>query len=244
MRVLILTDNEYIYENFLKLILKKQIDNKKFIFRYSPRNKIFKTKYKSKEFMELDVKKNFKKIIEEFSLVFSLHSKQIFPKELVEGVRCINVHPGFNPYNRGWFPQVFSIINKKPCGVTIHEMDEQLDHGNIIFQKEVKVYDYDTSKSIYDRILKLEMELLENNLELLLANSYNAVTLPNEGNINYFQDFKKMCKLDLSEKLTMGEAIDKLRALTHGQYKNAYFINEKLEKIYISIELEEDKNEI
>ena len=40
-------------------------------------------------------------IIESYQLVISVHCKQIFPKRLVENVLCINLHPGYNPFNRG-----------------------------------------------------------------------------------------------------------------------------------------------
>ena len=62
--------------------------------------------------------------------------------------------------------------------------------------------------------------------------------MKSEGNYNSKQDFDKLCKLNLNETLNMKQCIDKLRALTHGKYKNAYFINENNEKIYISIDLE------
>ena len=76
-------------------------------------------------------------------LIISLHCKQLFPKGLISTVKCINVHPGLNPHNRGWYPQVFSIINKRPLGATIHEIDEELDHGDVIAQKEVPVFSWD-----------------------------------------------------------------------------------------------------
>ena len=51
-------------------------------------------------------------------------------------------------------------------------------------------------------------------------------------------DFNDLCELDPEEKMTVKEMIDKLRALTHGAYKNAYFIDENNNKIYIRVSLE------
>ncbi len=39
-----------------------------------------------------------------------------------------------------------------------------------------------------------------------------------EGNINNLNDFKKLYEIDLDEKITMREAIDKLKALSHGEH--------------------------
>ncbi len=43
-------------------------------------------------------------------------------------------------------------------------MDEYLDHGKILFQEKVNMYDWDTSLSSYNRIQNKEIELLEKNL--------------------------------------------------------------------------------
>ncbi|MEL6562249.1 MAG: formyltransferase family protein, partial [Bacteroidota bacterium] len=46
----------------------------------------------------------------------------------------------------------FSLINGLPAGVTIHEIDEKLDHGNIIDQIKVEVQSTDTSYTLYQRV--------------------------------------------------------------------------------------------
>lgn len=187
----------------------------------------------------VDVKAEEEELAKRYDLIFSLHCKQLFPGNLVKKVKCINVHPGYNPYNRGWFPQVFSILNKLPTGATIHEIDEELDHGSIIARKEVESHSWDTSINIYDRVQAAEVVLLAENLETILFGSYNTSKPEVEGNINLKKDFNELCKLDLNEKTTMGKALDKLRALTHGEYANAYYIDpETNSKVYVKIILE------
>ena len=107
-----------------------------------------------KEVSRIDVSQVARSVIEKYDLVISIHCKQMFPKHLIESVRCINVHPGFNPYNRGWYPQVFSIIDGSASGVTIHEIDELIDHGKIIVQKKIELTEWDTSGSAYKKIMK------------------------------------------------------------------------------------------
>jgi len=241
MKTLIITDNEYLYENFFKLLDKLKIDVENFEFRFTYFNKQFLEKYKNnKIFKPINVKENISEICENYHLVLSLHCKQIFPKKLIENVRCINIHPGFNPYNRGWFPQVFSIINSLPVGVTIHEIDEQLDHGAIIAQSQIEINSWETSKCVYDKVLDLEIELLERHLINIITGDYKT-KLPNEeGNVNYKSEFNSLCKLNLEEKVTMRESINLLRALTHGDYSNAYFIDELGNKVWVKIQLERD----
>ena len=175
-------------------------------------------------------------IKEKYDLVFSLHCKQIFPAELVTAVRCINFHPGLNPYNRGWYPQVFSIINKKPLGVTIHLMDAEVDHGEIIYQEEVDVFQSDTSLEAYNRVLDKEKELISLYLENLLKGHFESHAPIEVGNYNSIEDFVRLCQLDLESYGTLREHLDLLRALSHGGFNNGYFYEGK-DKVFLKLNL-------
>ena len=235
MKICVFTDNSYIYEGFSALL--PRFKEHTFDFFYSPWNRAFSPR---ENFRPLRLKDQGRDFYESYDLFLSLHSKQLFPTELVENHLCINVHPGLNPFNRGGFPQVFSILNGLPCGVTIHKMDAELDHGPILWQEEVPLLASDTSKDIYDRILKKELELLENHLGDLLAGNYSLTPLPHEGNINYKADFDALCRIARDEPATYGAVIDRLRALTHAPYENAYFIDDDGKKGYVGIILRKE----
>jgi methionyl-tRNA formyltransferase len=189
----------------------------------------------------VDVKTEYESIAKQHDLIFSLHCKQMFPSELVRKVKCINVHPGYNPFNRGWFPQVFSIINNLKAGATIHEIDEQLDHGAIIARREVKIHSWETSIDVYYRVQLLEVELLKENLGHILSGSYHTFEPEEEGNVNLKKDFNDLCRLDMNKEMTMGSAINHLRALTHGKYANAFFIDPETGlKVYVKISLNKE----
>jgi methionyl-tRNA formyltransferase len=239
MKILILTDNEYIYTRFLEIIRDDKYSSIVFDFRYSPKNMRLKEKYNSDDFKSINIKKEYLNIIENYDLIISLHSKQIFPKKLVESVRCINIHPGYNPYNRGWYPQVFSILNKLPIGVTIHEMDEFLDHGPIIFRKELITYPWETSSDVYARITEEEIAILKEKLLDIINSSYQTFYPEKEGNINSKEDFNSLCEIDMSKVVSMEQAIDYLRAMTFPGYKNAYFYKDG-RKVYIELKLTQE----
>lgn len=75
--------------------------------------------------------------------------------------RVINLHISYLPWNRGADPNLWSFVDNTPKGVTIHYMDEGLDTGDIILQKEVifDPYREKTLKTTYER-LSLAMEQL------------------------------------------------------------------------------------
>ena len=238
--ILIISDNVYLTDEFLKILDGLEIADLEVSLACSPstpemmkegRFQIPVSPYKVKDVgTELAAK---------YEMVISIHCKQLFPPELVNGAKCLNVHPGLNPHNRGWYPQVFAIMNGLPHGATIHEIDVELDHGPIIDQKEVEILADDTSLSVYDRVLEAELDLLRKNLLDILNGTYSTFHPENDGNLNMIKDFRELLKLDLEETGDMQHFINKFRALTHGKYKNAYFIDSETgDKIYVSLNLE------
>lgn len=228
-KILVITDNLFLLQHLKRILKDYDIDAD---YRCSPKSPLSTILY------PLIIKENVSTILKNYSLIFSAHCKQFFPKEIVNAIRCINIHPGLNPYNRGWYPQVFSILNKLPIGATIHEMDEELDHGPIICQKQVNIEAWDTSLSAYEKVQNAEIELLEEWIPNLISGDY-CKTLPIiEGNLNLKKDFNALCEIDLTKVQKIGDTIDLLRALTHGEYSNAYFIDGKTgNKVYIRLEM-------
>lgn len=229
-RILFITDNVWIYSN-IKTYLEGIDYSSNIDFRCSSISSPL-----SNVLEAISVKNDCDFIIKHYTLVFSAHCLQFFPKSLIENVKCINIHPGYNPINRGWYPQVFSIIHNLSIGATIHEMDSKLDNGPIIARELVPKYLYDTSEDIYKRVLNTELKLFREWFLKILKNEY--ILLKPEKNFNYFSkaDFEALCQLNLDERLTMGEALNKLRALTHGDYNNAFFIDpESGKKVFMSI---------
>lgn len=179
-------------------------------------------------------------IIDNFKLVISLHCKQIFPESLIDRVLCVNIHPGYLPLNRGWYPHVFSIIKGIDAGATIHKITKFVDKGPIIAREKVDQYAWDTSKSLYDRIIRKEIELIERHLPDIISGSFNTFWPENEDSY-YFskQDYEKLKILDLNEIAPQREIINYLRAMSHGEYKNTYFIDTTSgEKVFLSLNLE------
>ncbi len=241
-RLLILSDN-YELSNFLKNeLLKDEYKGlKKVEFCYSANNKSPSAMI---EFgaTELNLKNAevVEKILNDFDLVFSLHCKQIFPNNLVDTIRCINFHPGFNPYNRGWYPQAFSIVNGLPVGATIHLMDAEVDHGEIIAQDVVDIKVADNSLDVYRKVIEVEKLLIQKNLLQIINGTFKSFKPINDGNYNSPKDFHEMCNLNLERVDKLGNFIKLLRATTHGDFRNAYFLDQNGKKYFVKIMIEED----
>ncbi|PZD61936.1 dTDP-4-amino-4,6-dideoxyglucose formyltransferase [Pantoea ananatis] len=240
-RLLVVSDNQE-----LSLYLKEELEKQSFeqpfnadfcytSFNTNPRQMMAMGATK------INIKDEFtvERIINEYDLVFSLHCKQIFPARLTDNVCCINFHPGLNPYNRGWYPQAFSIINGLPAGATIHVMDAEVDHGDIIEQQEVEVKMSDTSLTVYRKVIAIEKHLISRNIFSIITKSYTTKKPQAEGNYNGVKDFSALCELDLNSIGTLDEHLKILRATTHGDFKNAFFCDEKGKKYFVRIVIDE-----
>lgn len=240
-RILLISDNRRIWGIFCDLVEAMRIDKKLFSFRRSPSSVVGPLNNSRDEFSSLlsvDVSNDFEQILECYDLILSLHCGQIFPAVLVKSLPCINLHPGYIPYNRGVYSQVFSIINGLPFGATLHLMDEKLDQGKIIDQQRVPIFSWDTSLTVYERTLEAERTLLSRNLQAIIDNNFETSSPVAVGNINYKRDFANLCRIDLRKHGSFSEFIDLLRALSHGEYRNAYFVDEDGTKVYLKLELD------
>jgi methionyl-tRNA formyltransferase len=73
--------------------------------------------------------------------------------------RIINLHISYLPWNRGADPNLWSFLENTPKGASIHFVDEGIDTGDIIVQKEVNFYDEgETLLTTYE---KLQNEMVQ-----------------------------------------------------------------------------------
>jgi len=71
--------------------------------------------------------------------------------------RILNIHPSLLPAFPGIDAQRQALEHGvKITGCTVHLVDEQLDHGTIVMQRTVEVFDYDTVETLSARILEQE----------------------------------------------------------------------------------------
>ncbi|MBS7287873.1 MAG: phosphoribosylglycinamide formyltransferase [Candidatus Freyarchaeota archaeon] len=74
--------------------------------------------------------------------------------------RIMNIHPSLLPAFPGLNAQKQALeYGVKYTGCTVHFVDENVDHGPIILQAVVPVYDDDTAEELSQRILEKEHEI-------------------------------------------------------------------------------------
>jgi len=150
---------------------------------------------------------------------------------------CINIHSSYLPFNRGANPNVWSIVEGSPAGVTIHLMDDNYDTGAIIARQKIKIDYSDNAKDVYERLEDAQYDLFIKMWGKIKAGSYSVIEQEKEeGTLHTIQDFKELCRIDLDKKYTGRELLNRLRALTFFPYDNAYVVvNGK--KYYLRLEV-------
>jgi len=156
---------------------------------------------------------------------------QILSKEILEMPRfgCINVHASLLPEYRGAAPIQWSIADgKEYTGVTIMQMNEGLDTGDIITQSVVRISDEETGESLFDKLMDEGAKLLVKTLPLIESNSVQPVPQDNE-KATYARILKKeMGCVDFGKESTAIEHL--IRAFTSWPGGYTYF-NGKLLKL-------------
>ncbi len=161
----------------------------------------------------------------------------LFPRGVV------NLHAGYLPYNRGAYPNVWSIVEGTPAGVTLHYVDTGIDTGDIIAQREVPVDPTDTGGSLYRKLERAAVELFRETWPLLKRGTAPRIPQPrDQGTFHRVRDVERIDRLELDRLYPARELLNILRARTFPPYKGAYF-EENGRRIYVTIHLEEARDE-
>ena len=138
---------------------------------------------------------------------------QILSKEILEHPQfgCVNVHASLLPKYRGAAPIQWSIIDgEKVTGVTLMQMNEGLDTGDMLAKVEVEILPTDTGDSLHDKLMEAGAKLMVDKLGAIFDGTIEAVKQCDEES-NYAKrltkelgelDFKK--NADLLDRLIRG----------------------------------------
>ncbi len=98
-------------------------------------------------------------VLADFGLIIPTEILNAFPKGI------INIHPSLLPKYRGPTPVQNAILSSdKETGVTIIKLDNEIDHGPILTQKETTISASDNAQTLYEKLFRIGADLLHRNL--------------------------------------------------------------------------------
>ncbi|MCR5357211.1 MAG: methionyl-tRNA formyltransferase [Lachnospiraceae bacterium] len=157
---------------------------------------------------------------------------QILSKEILDMPRygCINTHASLLPKYRGAAPIQWAILSgDEKTGVTIMQMDEGVDTGDILFTSEVNITPKETGESLFDKLAVSGASLIVEALDKIEQGDITPIK-QNEAEATHVGMLnKKMGELDFGK--TAAELDRLIRAFT--PWPGAYtYLNGKILKVH------------
>jgi methionyl-tRNA formyltransferase len=148
----------------------------------------------------------------------------LLKESFLKGRKCFNFHPGILPHYRGSGAFTWSIINgEKSTGITLHEIDKDIDTGPIITVREFDIDDHATAYDLFETGMDCIYDLFVENFENILKGNYHTQKFPKIENCLYT---RKM--LDSAKDIT-----DLVRAFTFLNKEGVYYYTRDGRKIYL-----------
>ena len=156
--------------------------------------------YQPENFKDESIVEEIKKMSPDLIVVVAYG--KILPKEVIDIPKygIINVHSSLLPRFRGAAPINAAIIEgDEKSGVSIMYVEEELDAGDVILQKETLISDEDTFLTLHDRLKVMGAELLIEAIQLI-ENEKVKATKQDKNLVTFVKPFRKEdCKINWSK---------------------------------------------
>lgn len=141
--------------------------------------------------------------VSQFDFVISFGYRHIIKKDIIDvcGGSLINLHISLLPYNRGSHPNFWAFHDGTPSGVTIHLIDEGLDTGDILLQRECK-FDIitETFSSTYSQLINEIEDLFMSNINCILDKTIQSKKQVGSGTYHKSSDLPNIKSWDTNIK--------------------------------------------
>lgn len=154
-------------------------------------------------------------------LIISYNYKYIIKKNVIISMkkRIINLHISLLPWNRGASPNLWSFLENTRKGVTIHRIDEGLDTGEILLQKEVFFDENkETLKSSYIKLHKEIQRLFRENWNEIKNNEIASKPQVGDGSFHFVRESQAIERIINSWDINISELKKKHKELIGGIY--------------------------
>ncbi len=138
----------------------------------------------------------------------------LLPKEVLNAPKygCINIHASILPRYRGAAPINRAVMDgEKSTGVTLQQMDEGLDTGDILALRETNIGETECAGELFDRLAVMGKEMMLELLPDVFAQKLNPVPQQHALSTYAAKITKEDQKIDFSR--TTAEILNQIRGL-------------------------------
>lgn len=157
-------------------------------------------------------------------LIIVVYYDKILKKQIIEIPRkgCINLHMALAEKYRGCYPTTWALINgEKQTGVTLHYIDEGIDSGDIVAQKEITIEESDTGLILYNKCTQAGIQLFAEHLPLILTDKMSRRKQVATAETRYYKRDFPSRKIEFTK--SGREIYNNLRALIFDPFPPPFF---------------------
>jgi methionyl-tRNA formyltransferase len=133
----------------------------------------------------------------------------------------LNVHTSLLPWNRGAHPNVWTIVDETPAGVSMHWIDDGVDTGDLLAQREVPYGWTDTGRTLQTRLLDAAETLVRDTWPPSTSQLTTRRPQPPGGSVHRVADLASLDFLDVDAQMPVRRVLSILRARTYPPHRSA-----------------------
>jgi methionyl-tRNA formyltransferase len=173
----------------------------------------------------------------EADCVFSAHCNVVLPPFVLDAVpHPLNLHPGYLPYGRGYWPTYWAIADAVPAGTTLHRMAPLVDKGPLIARRRVPVLPTDTGETLTRRVNEAEIALVREVWPKVRTGRYRAFCPKEKGTYHDRAEGLSARRLTGGTKMTARRFVDLARAFTDSRFDGV-----SVDGVFLRLALHEEK---
>jgi methionyl-tRNA formyltransferase len=150
------------------------------------------------------------------NVALSVHYHCLFSaRYLARYDKMYNLHPGFLPWGRGYYPVFWALWERTPAGATLHEISIGIDKGPIVAQLPVPYSENDTGGTLHCRVQQAERDLFKMYFSRIVAGDVlPSHEQPSGGSYHSKADFLRMSQSRFSQNTSAEDRKRLVQALT------------------------------
>lgn len=158
--------------------------------------------------------------------------------------RCgfINTHPSLLPFNRGKHYNFWALVEQAPFGVSLHIVDDGVDSGDVIAQRQI-AYDWeDTGATLYEKAASSMLELFKSTYPKIREG--RIVRVPQDlskGSFHRANELDEASRIDIEASYRARDLFNLLRARTFPGYPACSFREDTGEEFEVRVEIRRKK---
>jgi methionyl-tRNA formyltransferase len=160
--------------------------------------------------------------------IVCVHFPYLLRRPILDAARAgvLNLHPSYLPYNRGWHTPTWAILDGTPAGASLHYIDESLDTGDLVCQKQAEIDPSDTAHTLYAKLKVLEVQVFKEGWQRIKDGRARAIPQAAEAaTVHRRQELfdPAVQRIELDAVVKAADFLRRLRALTTSRLDEAAY---------------------